>query len=1138
MVLAGAHAGSQELARFRTEAEAVGRLQHPNIVQIYGVGRHDEHPYLVLEYVDGGNLAQQLTGTPLPARRAAELIETLARAMQYAHERGIVHRDLTPGNVLLTAEGMPKITDFGLAKLLVGGGAVRTQSGAIVGTPSYMAPEQADGRSSAIGPATDVYGLGAILYELLTGRPPFRAETPLETLLQVQADELVPPSRLQPKLPRDLGTICQKALAKSSQRRYARAADLADDLRNWLDGEPIRARPVSGWERAWSWARRRPAVAALLAVGFVAALACVGVIVGAIYNAQLRVALDDARAQRQKAEQFQYFLHTARAYAGWKDANLTGVERLLNDCPQEQRSWEWHYLQRLCHAELLTLTGHTGQVSGVAFSPDGTRLASASLDSTVRVWDTRTGQALFTLVDHRGPVRAVAFSPDGSRLVSASQDKTILVWDAQTAKRLGTLPGHRGSVTCVAFSPDGTRLASGSEDRTVKVWDIHTGKELDTLEGPTGAVHSVTFSPNGTWLAAAGDKGSVWDAVTFKLVGAIDGSAAVAFSPDGTRLALGSWAPRTVTVWDAAPNQLGKASMPLLRLSGHLSQIHGVAFSPDGKLLASASLDGMVKVWNAATGMEVRTLKGHANGVKRVEFSPDGTRLASAGQDGTVKLWDTTTDPEALTLEDGRGMVAFSSDGTQLAWVRKDGRVSLADATTGQERGTLQGPTNRRSNVTFSPDGSLLASGGSDQTVRIWEVKTGREVFSSGQPHEVRGVAFHPDGTRLASVGTDRSVRIWDLTTRRVVVTHPGVAGFDERAHADYNAPFWIAYSPDGQRLATGWDEGQVRMWETKTGQEVLRLEGHLMPVQGVAFSPDGRRLVSSSEDGIVKVWNLTTGREELTLQGHANPVRCVAFSPDGKRLATASTDQTVKLWDVATWFEVLTLRGHRSSVWGVAFSRDGRLATAGIPSEDGLVKVWDGRPWTPEAAVERETLGILQSLFAKPLRKADVVDYLRSCSTIRPEVAKQALEWVNRYREITEPAPYHQASWAIVRQPYLNVFQYGFALKQAQTASQLAPDQAKYKTAFGMAQYRLGRYKEALTTLTQADQMSAGTPANLAFLAMTQYRLGQKDQARSTLARCLEILSKPEWTKSEESHAFLQEAKRLLGDQPATGKD
>jgi hypothetical protein len=417
MILAGEHAGPHELARFRSEAEAVARLQHPHIVQIYEVGEHEGHPYFSLEFCPGGGLDRKLNGTPLPPQEAARLLETLARAMHAAHQAGVVHRDLKPANVLLTAEGQPKITDFGLAKKLDEAG--QTQSNAVLGTPSYMAPEQAQGRSKEIGPAADVYALGALLYECLTGRPPFRATTALDTLRQVVADDPVPPGRLQSQTPRDLETVCLKCLHKEPARRYPSALELAEELWAFREGRPIRARPVGGAERLWRWCRRNPAVAGLLAAVALTLLLGAGVASLFAVRAEARRQVAEAerlradeqaeqarkekgRADEQTREARQWALQASRrlyvadlrlAQQAW-EANQVGrlLEVLEEQRPErtgglDLRGFEWYYWWRCCHSDLLTFQGHTGLVNSVAFSPEGKRLASASYDHTVKVWD-------------------------------------------------------------------------------------------------------------------------------------------------------------------------------------------------------------------------------------------------------------------------------------------------------------------------------------------------------------------------------------------------------------------------------------------------------------------------------------------------------------------------------------------------------------------------------------------------------------------------------------------------------------------------------------------------------------------------------------------------------------------------------
>jgi WD40 repeat protein len=881
MILAGQHAAAEAGARFLAEAQAVAKLQHPNIVQIFHIDEHAGCPYFEMEYVGGGSLAARLDGTPRPHREATRLVETLAHAMAEAHWLGVVHRDLKPGNILLTPEGVPKVADFGLAKLLnVKSGLTRTDS--VLGSPSYMAPEQAEGNAKDVGPAADVYALGAILYELLTGRPPFRGATVLETLQQVKTAEPVPPSRLVPGLPRDAETIALKCLQKEPAKRYELATTLADDLRRYQAGEPIVARPVGAAERTWRWCKRNRTLAALAAavVTLLFAVAC-----GATLSA-LRF-----RSMSRALELNLYFSDIALAHRELSADNLGRAQKLLDECPPGHRQWEWYYLKRLCRVEPLIVPAPTG-VNSVALSPDGDRIAAACADGTVPVLDAKSGQLFRRLRGHRRLVFGVAFGPDGHHVASASEDETIRVWDLNLATgqeevfcRAGQRGHSLGMAYSVAFSPDGRHLVAGNEDGGTIVWDTADGREVRRLREDETPARSV------------------------------------AFGPDGQLLATGNWA-GVLRIWDARTFQL-------LRTVRAHSRIDAIAFRPDGRWLATAGIDRMVKVWDATTGALLQTLGGHAGLVSGLAFSADGRRLASSeGPEKTVKIWDPLAGREILNLRghtDLCSCVAFSRDGWRLISAGSDRTVRVWDASpvTGLERlESLSMDLHEEVwSVAFGPEGGVLAVGGKAfgvgvSTVRLLDAQNGAPLRTYAGGDGVNRVVFSRDGRRLAAAlaPPDQTaiVKVWDVASGGETV--PPIH--------DKSMPYSVASDPDGRYILKEGPGHTVKVWDARTGNAAAEIGRHDDNIWAIVFGPDGRRLATASNDGTVRVWAWDPARlrgiqsPELTLPAIAFGF-CdrVAFSSDGLRLAAGGEEHTIKVWDARTGEEQQTLRGHTGDV-------------------------------------------------------------------------------------------------------------------------------------------------------------------------------------------------------------------------------
>jgi WD40 repeat protein len=1073
MILAGQFASPDEVQRFYREAEAAANLDHPNVVPIYEVGEHQGQHFFSMKLIEGESLAgaaargQSWAADKEARKKAAVLVASVARTVHHAHQRGVLHRDLKPGNILLDGQGQPHVTDFGLAKR-VAGDTQFTRTGAIVGTPSYMPPEQARAEK-VLTTGVDVYSLGAILYELLTGSPPFRAQSPLDTVLQVLEREPESPRKANPRIDRDLETICLKCLEKDPQRRYDSAAALANDLERWLNGEAIRARPSTAVERFVKWARRRPAVAALVGVSAAAAVALVTMLAVSIYvvsekqaateqanrdlvqaNRQVvaekehtQKALEDRTVALAGEQRAGYFTRVGLAYDQWRQDNAARSAQLLEACAEPLRGWEWHYLRRLTRAERVAITAHPRGAGVLAFSSDGKRLLTAGSDGTVRVWDAWSGKKLLNFPAHSATVRAAVFSPDGQRIVSCSKDE-VRVWDGATGKLLAPLAAPSGGAG-LAFSADGKRLAVVGTDKQTRVIDVAANKVLFTVPAA-----SVAFSPDGKLLVTAAESVVLRDAADGKELHKLDGAGAgvtsLSFSGDGRRLVASGGKSLAVVVWDVAGRQI---------LFNQRLWVTA-ALSPDGQRLAAGG-DRQVRFWDLKTGTELPPLHGLDHWVLGLAYSPDGQSFATATGDplsglqelgdnsvGTlflqmsvgailpqrasfeVRVWDAPAAQEGRPLATGNGLgaLAFRRDG--LLALGRDGAIELWDLAGRRMVRELIGHDGAVTCLAFSPEGDRLVSGGADRTTRVWDVASGREVRRGPQhASALTAVVVLTDGLRVASAAGDETVKTWDLGTGQEVWR-----AFGPAAGATHLAPvapktLLRCSTGAGAMTNTGIEQhpGAAQFFDTATGLKRSTLDGIKGYVKGIAVSPDGRQLallssLSLQGDGVVQIFDAATGRELRQLTGDSGILTALAFTPDGARLAVAA-GLHIKLWDVAEGLEIITLPEGASRL---AFSPDGQFLVTVVGTE---VRVFEATPPAPRigtpvaaAAVRPPAPPLSNELPPDPLPAAARAALRNNEEALTENDPAAALLWsVRALRSDPEHADRHRVHVGLLRQ-------------------------------------------------------------------------------------------------------------------------
>ena len=956
LLVSGAYSSESLLRRFQVEAESAAGLQHPGIVAIHECGEQDNQPYYAMEFVKGLNLSEVSNSLPLESKRAATYLRAIAEAVHYAHSRGILHRDLKPSNVLIDLDDRPRITDFGLAKQLHGQTEV-TVAGQMLGSPNYASPEQSAGRQEEVGITSDVYSLGALLYHLLTGRPPFLAATMQETLRLVFETDPIPPRTLNPDVPPDLDTICLKCLEKTSAKRYTSAQDLADELTRFLKGEPILARPITAPERGWRWCRRHPALASLAAT-VVVALTTTSVV---FYSSAQRIerARANEHAAREEAEESLYAANMqvlSRSFTAANGGDPRGVRELMDQArpipgQRDRRGFEWrHFWLKSSSDALAILTGHQHVVNTTLFSPDGSLLATHSLDGVLKLWDAGTMQEIQSL---EGVARPGGFTPEGRSFIYSKPDNSLWRLDLSTHKPTQML-GPTGQL--ISLHPGGRQVVIFGADALPVLRALDQVGPIERFAEIPADV-CVALSTDGHYAAVASPPGRpypgilVIDLANHQQVAAmIDPRPVIglALSPDGRKLVTAGF-DGVLKIWDVA-----SAAMTH-HFKAFLDPVWGLAFSPDGKSFAAGGNNRDLKIWRTDTWEQERpqTLHGHASTVHCVAFSPDGKRLASGAEDDLAMVWPAR-------------VKALPDEFPQL----------------------LRGPqwVDRTPGITFSPDSQLFAGTAADGTVKVWRTDTIETVASF--PDEARTVAFSADGKSVLSEGYTGIVRRWILGGHEPGQTLNPKASFtnwqvdsltpQERvtfvadqpetraqcrlceissardginAGAMFSTPT-IAMSPDGKTMYVGLPQGGVEIWDVATRQRRLAFPAHKLNVSALAVSADGKYLATGSLDNSTKLWDAATGKYITTFHVHNRPVWALAFSPDGQTLAAGSCDKEIILCSVPLRQHVASLplyvgtpKGFEQEVRLLRFSPDGNILAAALG--DGTVRFFRAAPFS-----------------------------------------------------------------------------------------------------------------------------------------------------------------------------------------------
>ncbi|HPO13283.1 MAG TPA: protein kinase [Candidatus Hydrogenedentes bacterium] len=935
-------------ARFIREAQVAGRLEHPSIVPVYELGEsQDGHLFYTMKLVRGKTLHDTLKERKDVVERLKLLshFQNLCQAIAYAHSRGVIHRDIKPANVMLGEFGETVVLDWGIAKIkakedvseekireelealdkdaTVEMEDTKTKDGMRLGTPHYMAPEQARGDIAAIDERSDVYALGSVLYEILTGKTPFSGKTTHEILQKVVNSSPESVFQTVSDAPPELVKICEKAMRKDPAERYQSAIELANDIHRFIAGMLVSAYKYSVKEVLFRYYRQHRMVVNT-AAGFVLVLAVLG-----IYSyISIMNARDREHAQREVAERQGYLTQLGLMQAAIKDQDHITANKVAEKTLPAQRGWEWSYLLSQANPELRTVTAPPGERFATAtYSPDGMLIATMSNGQTVKLWNSETGALKLSCEGNVLLSIVLRFSPDGKYLAGASQDGTVKVWVVDSGKLLHTLTGHKEKAIWAEFTPDNTKIVSAATDGTSRIWDVQSGALITTIETGIGPLGKVVCAPNGKELALISPVGGimVWDMTANNQRFVCGGEDAV-FNNDGTRLATcgGGF----TALFDTATGK------ELRRWTTPNGRTLKVRFSPDASRLLTACEDGVARLYEETADKEIQYFN-HRVMLRDAFFARNGSVVVTCADNNTFAVWDTASGSLLNHLE-GQGniltWVDSTQDGNRMVTTTTSEYFQIWDPLYQTSRRFLMSIVGDRPKIALCEKTHQVALQGTDGFLHVvgFDASTNHDLYAANPVEAGFGkIAFSDNGDYLACAADAFSTVIWDLMSKKVLHKLPHAAQVTS-----------ITFDPAGRYVGTAGEDGKVCLWETASGSKIRAYSGHAGFALAVSFSSDGKHLASAGMDGQAIIWDVNSDTPALTIMAHEAPVRSITFNPDGKHLLTASDDLTVGIWDTKTGERVGTLQGHNNSVLDVAMDNSGKYiySTAGDQSS----RIWD----------------------------------------------------------------------------------------------------------------------------------------------------------------------------------------------------